>query len=93
MAAPASGSFQYQVGEAAGIKIASRDTSGPIGTIALVAQAGTRYETMPGLAEGLNKYAFKVRCNGTREQALGRIADEDDIEYRSEDFVTDTARV
>ncbi|KAK0290831.1 ubiquinol-cytochrome c reductase core subunit 1 [Friedmanniomyces endolithicus] len=59
MAAPASGSFQYQVGEAAGIKIASRDTSGPIGTIALVAQAGTRYETMPGLAEGLNKYAFK----------------------------------
>jgi len=76
MAAPASGSFQYQVGEAAGIKIASRDTSGPIGTIALVAQAGTRYETMPGLAEGLNKYAFKVRCFGTWEQALGRMADE-----------------
>ncbi|TKA77382.1 hypothetical protein B0A55_03229 [Friedmanniomyces simplex] len=59
MAAPASGSFQYQTGEAAGIKFASRDTSGPIGTIAIVAQAGTRYETMPGLAEGLNKYAFK----------------------------------
>ncbi|KAK5737072.1 ubiquinol-cytochrome c reductase core subunit 1 [Elasticomyces elasticus] len=59
MAAPASGSFQYQVGEASGIKFASRDTPGPIGTLGLVAQAGTRYEAFPGLAEGLNKYAFK----------------------------------
>lgn len=61
MAAPASGSFQYQTGEASGVKFASRDMPGPIGTLAVVAQAGTRYETMPGLAEGLNKYAFKVR--------------------------------
>ncbi|KAK3070043.1 ubiquinol-cytochrome c reductase core subunit 1 [Teratosphaeriaceae sp. CCFEE 6253] len=59
MAAPASGSFQYQTGEVAGVKFASRDLPGTIGTVAIVAQAGTRYETTPGLAEGLNKYAFK----------------------------------
>ncbi|EMC96320.1 hypothetical protein BAUCODRAFT_69548 [Baudoinia panamericana UAMH 10762] len=59
LAAPASGSFQYQTGEAQGIKFASRDQPGPVGTLALVAQAGTRYETAPGLAEGLKFYAFK----------------------------------
>ena len=71
LAAPASGSFQYQTGESAGVKFASRDIPGPIGTLALVSQAGTRFEYLPGLAEGLNKYAFKVRsegpCGGTAE--------------------------
>lgn len=61
LAAPASGSFQYEIGEAAGIKFASRDRPGPVGSIALVSQAGTRFETAPGLTEGLKWYAFKVR--------------------------------
>jgi len=61
LAAPASGSFQYENGEAAGIKFASRDRPGPVSSIALVSQAGTRFETAPGLTEGLKWYAFKVR--------------------------------
>jgi len=63
LASPASGSFQYQTGEAAGVKFASRDLSGPTATVALVAKAGTRYQPLPGLAEGLEKYAFRV-CRG-----------------------------
>lgn len=61
MAAPASGSFAYQQGESAGVKFASRDIPGPIGSLALVTKAGTRFQTLPGLAEGLHRYAFKVR--------------------------------
>lgn len=56
----ASGSFQYQVGEAAGTKFASRDLQGPMTTLAVVAQAGTRFQPQPGFTEGLEKFAFKV---------------------------------
>jgi ubiquinol-cytochrome c reductase core subunit 2 len=58
--AAASGSFQYQTSDANGLKVASRDQAGPVTTLALVAKAGTRYEFVPGLAEGLERYAFKV---------------------------------
>lgn len=61
LAAPASGSFQYQTGDAQGVKFASRDLPGPVGSLAIVTKAGTRFEHVPGLAEGLNRYAFKVR--------------------------------
>jgi hypothetical protein len=61
LAAPASGSFQYQSGEAKGVKFASRDFAGPTTTLALVAKAGTRYQTLPGLTEGLANFAFRVR--------------------------------
>lgn len=61
LAAPASGSFQYATGEAQGIKIASRDIPGPVATLSIVSQAGTRYQTLPGLAAALTRYAFKVR--------------------------------
>lgn len=60
LAAPASGSFKYETGDASGIKFASRDMSGPTTTLALVAKAGTRYQYLPGLTEGLEKYAFRV---------------------------------
>ena len=60
LAAPASGSFQYETAEAQGIKYASRDIPGAVASLALVSQAGTRYQTVPGLAEGLQRYAFKV---------------------------------
>lgn len=62
LAAPASGSFNYDTGDASGIKYASRDMSGPTTTLALVSKAGTRYQYLPGLTEGLEKYAYRV-CN------------------------------
>lgn len=59
--AATSGSFAYQTADANGIKVASRDQAGPVTTVALVAKAGTRYEFVPGLAEALDRYSFKVR--------------------------------
>lgn len=55
------GSFQYETGEAQGIKFATRDFVGPVTSVALVSRAGTRFQPLPGLAEGLDRYAFKVR--------------------------------
>jgi ubiquinol-cytochrome c reductase core subunit 2 len=63
LAAPASGSFQYQTGDASGVKFASRDLAGPTTTLALVSKAGTRYQPLPGLTEGLEKFGFSV-CSG-----------------------------
>lgn len=62
LAAPASGSFQYETGDAKGVKFASRDLPGPTTHLAIVSKAGTRYETLPGLTLGLRSYAFKVRA-------------------------------
>jgi ubiquinol-cytochrome c reductase core subunit 2 len=59
-AAVSTGNFQYQVGDAGGVKIASRDLAGPITTLAVVAKAGTRYQLLPGFADGLDQFAFKV---------------------------------
>ncbi|KAF2716422.1 LuxS/MPP-like metallohydrolase [Polychaeton citri CBS 116435] len=67
LAAPASGSFQYETSEVNGVKTASRDQPGPLTTLAIVSQAGTRFQTLPGLTEGLEKYAFK---NTERRSAL-----------------------
>jgi ubiquinol-cytochrome c reductase core subunit 2 len=61
LASPASGSFQYQSGEAKGVKYASRDFAGPTTTLALVAKAGTRFQPLPGLTEALANFAFRVR--------------------------------
>ena len=62
LAAAASGSFSYEAGEAGGVKFASRDLAGPTTTLAVVAKAGTRYQVLPGFADGLEKFAFKVSC-------------------------------
>ncbi|KAL1587633.1 hypothetical protein WHR41_03630 [Cladosporium halotolerans] len=59
LAAPASGSFAYEAGDAQGIKFASRDIPGPVASLAIVAKAGTRYQAFPGLTEALQLYAFK----------------------------------
>ncbi|KAF2146117.1 uncharacterized protein K452DRAFT_294722 [Aplosporella prunicola CBS 121167] len=75
LAAPASGSFHYETGDANGVKFASRDLAGPTTTLALVAKAGTRYQTLPGLTEGLEKYAFR---NTHRRSAL-RIVRESEL--------------
>ena len=60
LAAAASGSFQYESGDSAGVKYASRDLPGATTTLAVVAKAGTRYQPLPGLSDGLEKFAFKV---------------------------------
>jgi ubiquinol-cytochrome c reductase core subunit 2 len=60
LAAAASGSFQYESGDAAGVKFASRDLPGPTTTLTVVAKAGTRYQTLPGYSDALEKFAFKV---------------------------------
>ena len=59
-AASASPLAQFQVSESAGVKLTSRNTPGPVATLALVSKAGTRYQWVPGLADGLEKFAFKV---------------------------------
>ena len=60
LAAAASGSFSYETGEVDGVKFASRDLPGPTTSLAVVAKAGTRYQALPGFADGLEKFAFKV---------------------------------
>jgi len=52
--------FQYEAGEAAGVKIASRDLPGPTTTLTVVAKAGSRYQPFPGYSDLLEKFAFKV---------------------------------
>jgi hypothetical protein len=59
-AAAASGSVNFETSEAAGIKVVSRNLPGRTASLALVAKAGTRYEWVPGLAEALEKFAFRV---------------------------------
>lgn len=59
-AAAVSNPFHYTVGESVGIKVVSRDDGGPTTALAVVARGGSRYETAPGLAHGLEKFAFKV---------------------------------
>src|SRR5690242_14625369 len=60
LAAAASGSFQYETGQASGVKFASRDLPGPTTTLTVVAKAGTRYQPRPGYSDALEKFAFKV---------------------------------
>lgn len=52
--------LEFEASEAAGVKIASREVSGPTTTLTVVAKAGSRYEPLPGYSEVLEKFAFKV---------------------------------
>lgn len=64
LAASISGStsFSYDTADVGGVKVASRDVAGPTTKLAVVAKAGTRYQSAPGLTSGLEQFAFKVRC-------------------------------
>ncbi|KAI1162678.1 ubiquinol-cytochrome C reductase complex CORE protein 2 precursor [Nemania serpens] len=53
-------SFAYETATFAGVRVASRDSHGPTTKLAVVAKAGTRYEPAPGLAAGLEEFAFKT---------------------------------
>ncbi|KAJ5908011.1 hypothetical protein N7495_000693 [Penicillium taxi] len=59
MASAANPTFQYDVSEAAGVKVANREVNGVTGTLALVAKAGSRYQPFPGFSDALEKFAFK----------------------------------
>ncbi|KAE8441551.1 hypothetical protein EG329_004859 [Mollisiaceae sp. DMI_Dod_QoI] len=61
LAAAVSGStsFNYESQDVAGVKVASRDVAGPTTKLAVIAKAGTRYQSAPGLTSGLEQFAFK----------------------------------
>ncbi|RAL07306.1 ubiquinol--cytochrome-c reductase subunit 2 [Aspergillus homomorphus CBS 101889] len=59
MASAATPGLQYDVTESAGVKVANREVTGPTGTLALVAKAGTRYQPFPGFSDALEQFAFK----------------------------------
>ncbi|EEH17237.1 hypothetical protein PABG_07324 [Paracoccidioides brasiliensis Pb03] len=59
MAAAANKGFEYEVGEAAGVKFANREVAGRTTTLSLVAKAGSRYQPFPGYSDLLEKFAFK----------------------------------
>lgn len=52
--------FQFEVSDAHGVKIASRDDGAPTTSLALVIRGGSRYETAPGLAHALQQFTWKV---------------------------------
>lgn len=83
LAAPASGSFTYESGDAQGIKFASRDIPGPVASVAIVAKAGTRYQTFPGLTEALEHYAFKVGDIRNKMEGRKRKQGLMDVMYRT----------
>jgi len=70
MASAATPNFQYNVSEAAGVKVATREVGGPTATLALVAKAGPRYQPFPGFSEALEQFAFKVRRTGVVPEQL-----------------------
>ena len=51
----------YEQADVSGVKLAVRDSHGPTAKLAVVAKGGTRYQPTPGLAVGLEEFAFKVR--------------------------------
>jgi hypothetical protein len=64
-------SFSYETADVGGVKVASRDIAGPTTKLAVVAKAGTRYESAPGVATGLEYFAFKVRLSNVfRDQSI-----------------------
>ncbi|TGO40308.1 hypothetical protein BHYA_0039g00500 [Botrytis hyacinthi] len=77
LAAVSSGStsFSYESSDVAGVKVASRDVAGATTKLAVVAKAGTRYQTAPGLTSGLERFAFK---NTLKRSAL-RICRESEL--------------
>lgn len=64
MASATTPGLQYEVSDAAGVKVANREIGGPTGTLALVAKAGSRYQPFPGFSEALDQFAFQVGPQG-----------------------------
>lgn len=58
--------FSFNVSEAAGIKVASRDDGRPTTSLSVVIKAGSRFEPAPGIAHLLEKFAFQVNLSLSR---------------------------
>lgn len=69
--AAAASSGAFETADVNGLKVASRDAHGPTTKLAIVAKAGTRYQPLPGLAVGLEQFAFKVMGARTKFAAVG----------------------
>ncbi|KAI0162622.1 cytochrome b-c1 complex subunit 2 [Pestalotiopsis sp. NC0098] len=74
-ASSSSASPTFETSDVAGVKVATRDSHGPTTRLAIVAKAGTRYQSAPGLTAGLEEFAFK---NTTKRSAL-RITRESEL--------------
>ncbi|OAX80478.1 hypothetical protein ACJ72_05187 [Emergomyces africanus] len=74
-AAAATKGFEFESGEAAGVKFANREVAGPTTTLSVVAKAGSRYQPFPGYSDLLEKFAFK---STTKRSAL-RITRESEL--------------
>ncbi|KXH55406.1 peptidase M16 inactive domain-containing protein [Colletotrichum salicis] len=74
-ASAAAGSGTFETADVGGVKVAARDSQGPTTKLAIVAKAGTRYQPLPGLAAGLESFAFK---NTTKRSGL-RIVRESEL--------------
>ncbi|BFZ55555.1 ubiquinol-cytochrome c reductase core subunit 1 [Savitreella phatthalungensis] len=53
-------SFNFNVTDSNGIKVATRDDGRPTTSVSVVVRAGSRYETSPGVANLLEKFAFQT---------------------------------
>ena len=60
MATEARQAFSFDVREVSGIKVASRDDGRPTTSLSVVIKAGSRYESAPGVAHLLEKFAYQV---------------------------------
>lgn len=49
--------------DAAGYKVVTVDNGQPTASITVLANAGTRFETKPGVAHVLKNYSYKVSLN------------------------------
>ncbi|OHE96138.1 peptidase M16 inactive domain-containing protein [Colletotrichum orchidophilum] len=74
-ASAAAGSGAFETADVGGVKVAASDSQGPTTKLAIVAKAGTRYQPLPGLAAGLESFAFK---NTTKRSGL-RIVRESEL--------------
>lgn len=64
--------FSFNVRDAAGIKVASRDDGRPTTSLSVVVKAGARYEPAPGVAHLLEKFAYQVRYRSRTPGLMGR---------------------
>ncbi|EPS43023.1 hypothetical protein H072_2991 [Dactylellina haptotyla CBS 200.50] len=57
--------FTYEVSDATGTKVVSKDTGSPTASLAVVIKAGSRYQPLPGISHALEHFAFKSTSKRT----------------------------
>jgi ubiquinol-cytochrome c reductase core subunit 2 len=57
--------YATSVADSAGVKVAGVDLGQPTTSISVVVKAGSRYETLPGVAHALKNFAFKATSNAS----------------------------